>query len=85
MAVSATTFRFEESIRLELERIQQDLGTTTLQKTVETLISEYELNKRRIREANAYASKVNNDNTVMRERLTAIKGVFNIVLEYPIP
>lgn len=85
MAVSATTFRFEESIRLELERIQQDLGTTTLQKTVETLINEYELNKRRIREANAYASKVNNDNTVMRERLTAIKGAFNIVLEYPIP
>jgi hypothetical protein len=85
MAVSATTFRFEESVRLELERIQQDLGATTLQKTVETLINEYELNKRRIREANAYASKVNNDNTVMRERLTAIKGAFNIVLEYPIP
>lgn len=85
MAVSATTFRFEESIREELERIQQDLSTTTLQKTVETLINEYELNKRRVREANAYASKVNNDNTVMRERLTAIKGAFTIVLEYPIP
>ncbi len=38
---NATTFRFQEETREELERIKEHLNTPTLQKTVEVLIQRF--------------------------------------------
>ena len=84
MANTATTFRFDDREREILESIKEEHNFPTLQKTVEHIIRSYNPLYAQIAELKRKLGRSENDNDVMRERLKAIRGAFNIA-QYQIP
>jgi predicted DNA-binding protein len=78
---NATTFRFSEETRDELDRIKEELGTSTLQKTVEILIQRY------LSDQADYHNLLRRFNEVERQRaaenqiLSRIKEAFKLLCQ----
>lgn len=82
---NATTFRFSEETREELERIKVELRAPTLQKTVEILIQDYFDCQNRMRELSSQARRAENTQAVLIDMFTTVRAGFKVLLEYDIP
>ena len=80
----ATTFRFSDEVRDELERIKLNMGLPTLQKTVEALIQTDQQREEMHKNVLERARKAETECELYRQRLIAIRGTFRIILDYPI-